>query len=69
MKDWIFNNFWIKILSLLLAVMTWLYVNGELTKQKRTRDVLYKPPTIEETDDQPSLQPKQINKNYLREKR
>jgi len=28
----IFANFWIKVLSLILAVMTWLYVNGEISK-------------------------------------
>lgn len=28
----IFSNFWLKVLSLVLAIVTWLYVNGEISK-------------------------------------
>ena len=27
-----FRHFWLKILSLILAILTWLYVNGEIAK-------------------------------------
>lgn len=27
-----FKHFWLKTISLILAIMTWLYVNGEITK-------------------------------------
>ena len=29
---YVFANFWIKLISLLLAILTWLYVNGEISK-------------------------------------
>jgi hypothetical protein len=29
-KNLVFNNFWLKILSLVLAVITWLWASGEL---------------------------------------
>lgn len=32
MKILLFRHFWLKIISLTLAVLTWLYVNGEITK-------------------------------------
>ena len=35
MKNWIVNNFWIKAISLILAVIMWFYINGELEKEKR----------------------------------
>ena len=28
----VFTNFWLKLISLLLAILTWLYVNGEISK-------------------------------------
>lgn len=65
MKNWIVNNFWMKIISLALAVLTWFYVNGELGKQKRLQDNFYKPPSIEPTKDRPSVG----NKGYIIEKR
>ena len=65
MKNWIVNNFFLKVISLVLAVVIWFYVNGELTKQKRMRDKFYKPPTIEHTKEEPS----QGNKGYIVEKK
>jgi len=35
MFKWIINNFWIKIISLVLAVITWFYVKEEMTKEKQ----------------------------------
>jgi len=32
MKFWPFRHFWLKIISLILAILTWLYVNGEIAK-------------------------------------
>lgn len=29
----IFHNFWLKFMSLVLAVLTWLYIAGQLTKR------------------------------------
>jgi len=26
------NNFWLKLISLIIAIIVWLYVNGELTE-------------------------------------
>ena len=31
MKNFLTYNLWFKIISLLLAIVTWLYVNGELS--------------------------------------
>lgn len=42
MSNWIINNFWIKIVSLILAVITWFYVNEELIKEKNMTKQLYK---------------------------
>jgi len=28
----LFANFWLKILSLILAIVAWMYVNGEISK-------------------------------------
>lgn len=28
----IFNNFWLKLVALGIAIITWLYVNGEITR-------------------------------------
>ena len=41
MKNWIVNNFWIKVISLILAVIMWFYVNGELEKEKRLSRKFY----------------------------
>jgi YbbR domain-containing protein len=32
-KNWLSNNFWLKLVSLVLALIVWLYVNGELAKR------------------------------------
>ncbi len=32
MKEWITRNFFLKLISLILAIVTWIYVNGELVK-------------------------------------
>ncbi len=32
MKSWLFGNFKLKLISLVLAVLTWLYVKGEIAK-------------------------------------
>jgi len=42
MNNWIVNNFWIKIVSLILAIITWFYVNEELVKEKQMAKQLYK---------------------------
>lgn len=42
MNNWLLNNFWIKIISLILAVITWFYVNEELIKEKQMTKQLYK---------------------------
>ena len=41
MNNWIVNNFWIKVLSLVLAVITWFYVNEELIREKQMAKQLY----------------------------
>ena len=65
MKNWIVNNFWIKVVSLILAMVTWFYVNGELLKQNRLRDKFYKPPTIEPAQEKPAVG----NRGYITEKK
>jgi YbbR domain-containing protein len=42
MNNLFLNNFWIKIVSLVLAVITWFYVNEELIKEKQMERQLYK---------------------------
>jgi len=42
MNNWIVNNFWIKIVALILAIITWFYVNEELIKEKKMAKQLYK---------------------------
>ena len=32
MNEWITRNFFLKLISLILAIVTWIYVNGELVK-------------------------------------
>jgi len=46
MNNWFLNNFWIKIISLILAVITWFYVNEELIKEKHMTKQLYKSSVI-----------------------
>ncbi len=46
MNNWIINNFWIKIVSLILAVIMWFYVNEELIKEKKMAKQLYKSSVI-----------------------
>lgn len=46
MNNWFLNNFWIKIISLILAVITWFYVNEELIKEKEMAKQLYKSSVI-----------------------
>jgi len=46
MNNWFLNNFWIKIISLILAVITWFYVNEELIKEKQMTKQLYKSSVI-----------------------
>ncbi|MBU4312749.1 MAG: hypothetical protein KJ706_08545 [Candidatus Omnitrophica bacterium] len=65
MKNWIVNNFWMKVFSLALAVLTWFYVNGELGKQGILQDNFYKPPTFDHTEDNLSAG----NKGYVVEKK
>ena len=70
MKNWIVNNFWIKIVSLILAVVTWVYINGELTKERPPSRNFFrsireeKPAKITS----PFLEEKDINKGYVVEK-
>lgn len=42
MNNWLLNNFWIKIVSLILALVTWFYVNEELIKEKQMAKQLYR---------------------------
>lgn len=32
MQKWLLNNFWLKVISLILAIVTWFYISGELAK-------------------------------------
>ncbi|MBU0694164.1 MAG: hypothetical protein KKC11_05790 [Candidatus Omnitrophica bacterium] len=32
LREIIANNFWLKIISLIVAVVIWLYVNGEIIR-------------------------------------
>jgi YbbR domain-containing protein len=56
MKNWIVNNFWIKITSLILAVITWFYVNGELYKTSLA-------------EKESSSEKTKMNKGYITEKK
>jgi YbbR domain-containing protein len=48
MNNWFFNNFWIKITSLILAVITWFYVNEELVKEKQMTRQLYESSVVKQ---------------------
>ncbi|MFC1666808.1 hypothetical protein ACFL0P_02895 [Candidatus Omnitrophota bacterium] len=69
MKNWIVDNFWIKIASLILAIVTWLYVNGELSKMKSVSENAYKSSIAEHAKRQPALKKKQMNRGYVTEKK
>ena len=70
MKNWIVNNFWIKIVSLILAVITWFYVNGELDKENRiSRKFYYKSSPMEHAQKQPPLEKTKMNRGYITEKK
>lgn len=44
MQKWLINNLWLKLISLILAIVTWLYISGELIK---TQASFYpRPPVI-----------------------
>lgn len=64
MKNWIVNNFWIKIIALVLAVLTWFYVNGELEKEKRLSKEFYKKQFMEHLKSSPP-ETKPMNKGYI----
>jgi len=49
MNKWIINNFWIKVLSLILAVVTWFYVNEELIREKQMAKQLYESSIISQS--------------------
>jgi hypothetical protein len=49
MNNWIINNFWIKVVSLILAIVTWFYVNEELIKEKDMANQLYKSSVVSQT--------------------
>jgi len=72
MKSWIINNLWIKIISLLLAIITWIYVNGELDKEKRIARKFYKSslvrPVKEDIPPQ-QIRKKSMNRGYIMEKK
>ena len=53
MNNWIINNFWIKIVSLILAVITWFYVNEELVKEKQMTKQFYKSSVISHIENPP----------------
>lgn len=40
---WIINNFWIKVIALILAVITWFYVHEEIIKGRQSGKQFYKP--------------------------
>lgn len=52
MKNWVVNNFWIKIVSLILAVITWFYVKGELAKERRVSGKYYKSAMLDYSEQQ-----------------
>jgi YbbR domain-containing protein len=68
MTKWLINSFWIKIVSLILAVITWFYVNEELIKEKQITKRLYKSSTVTQVKS-PTHVKKPMNKGYVREKR
>ncbi len=74
MKNWIINNFWIKIFSLILAVFTWFYVNGELKKERYRSGEYYKSSFITHLGNEsqrahPEKETKKGNRGYIMEKK
>jgi len=67
-KNWIVNNFWIKITSLVLAVITWFYVNGEVGKDKHISRSFYNSSRMEPTQRQTFPEKKNVKKNYQKRK-
>lgn len=72
MKNWIVNNFWIKIISLVLAVITWFIVNGELEKERRFsrrfyNSALYKSYLSEDSQEEDPSPEKTMNRGYITE--
>lgn len=74
MKNWFGNNFWIKVVSLILAVATWFYVKIELAKERQASSRFY---SIEQSDyfrKAPGMEmkmkdsKKDMNKGYIQEK-
>jgi hypothetical protein len=59
MNNWIINNFWIKVLSLILAVVTWFYVNEELIREKQMAKQLYESSIISQIQN-PSYEKKPV---------
>ncbi|MDP6686261.1 MAG: hypothetical protein QGI05_04825 [Candidatus Omnitrophota bacterium] len=68
MKNWLINNLWIKIISLVLAIITWFYVNGELDKEKYIARSYYKSPYLMHAQEQSSQETKPMNRGYVVEK-
>jgi len=68
MKNWITNNFWIKITSLILAVIAWFYVNGEVRKEKDLTRRFYNSSRMEHTRKHPLLEKMDMNKDYQKRK-
>jgi len=68
MSSWLTNNFWIKIVSLILAVITWFYVNEELIKEKQISKQLYKSSTVTRIQN-PSSGKKPMNRGFVTEKK
>ena len=33
LKRIIFNNFWLKVIALIIAIIIWIYVSGEVSKE------------------------------------
>ncbi len=71
MKNWIVNNFWIKVVSLVLAMITWFIVNGELDKERHFSkrfysSALYKSYLAEDSQ-KPSQEKTKMNKGYVTE--
>jgi len=71
MKNWIVNNFWIKILSLILAVVTWFYVNGELSRERliSVSRELYKSSLKKDLQKEAPSEKKPMNRGYIMEKK
>lgn len=69
MVKWLINNFWIKVISLALAIITWFYVKEELTKERQLTKQFYKSSIINQAT-RPFFgkEKKPANKGYLMNK-